>query len=210
VLSMAVVAGVHTAQVIRRQPQAEMQHFPAGAVAYLQAHPISGPLFNHYDWGGYLIWKLYPSTRVFIDGRADLYGNELHGEDLLHQFAATYQLKDDWRESLQHWNIHTVLVPANSALATGLRNVPGWTICYEDTLAVIFTLSRGIVGTESAPNARNLPKSLIPGKASSQAARECGTVVTVGMQEITPLLGFCRLLCVRITLPATMYVQNGT
>ncbi len=167
VVSMAVFAGMHTAQVIRRQPQAEVQHFPAGAVAYLQAHPINGPLFNHYDWGGYLIWKLYPSTRVFIDGRADLYGNELQGENLLHQFAATYQLKDDWRESLQQWNIHTVLVPANSALATGLRIAPGWMICYEDSQAVIFTLSRGIVATETAPNARNLPKELVHGKAGS-------------------------------------------
>ena len=167
VVSMAVFAGIHSAHVIQRQPQVEMQHFPAGAVAYLQAHPVNGPLFNHYDWGGYLIWKLYPSTRVFIDGRADLYADELHGEDLLHQFAATYQFKDDWRESLQRWNIAAVLVPANSALATGLRNAPGWIVCYEDTQAVILTWSRGIVGTGSAPNARNLPKSLFRGKASS-------------------------------------------
>jgi hypothetical protein len=134
VLAIAVFAAVQTAHVIRRQPQAEMQRFPARAVAFLQSHPPSGPIFNLYDWGGYLIWKLYPTTRVFIDGRADLYGGQL-----LDQFADTYQLKSAWQQTLRRWNIDTVLVPPGSALATGLRNSPGWTVAYEDSQAVILS-----------------------------------------------------------------------
>jgi hypothetical protein len=132
VLAIAVFAAVHTAHVIQRQPQAEMQSFPARAVAFLQTHPPPGPIFNHYDWGGYLIWKLYPTTRVFIDGRADLYGGEL-----LDQFADTYQFKGAWQQTLQQWRIDTVLVPPGSALATGLRSSPGWTVAYEDSQAVV-------------------------------------------------------------------------
>jgi hypothetical protein len=134
VLAMAAFASVHIAQVIRRQPQTETQHFPARAVAFLQANPPAGPIFNHYDWGGYLIWRLYPSTRVFIDGRADLYGQQL-----LDQFAAAYQFKGAWQQTLQQWNVETVLVPTGSALATGLRNSPGWTVAYEDSQALILT-----------------------------------------------------------------------
>jgi hypothetical protein len=132
VLAVAIFAGAHTVDVIQRQPQSEMQDFPARAVAFLQTRPRSGPIFNHYDWGGYLIWKLYPSTRVFIDGRADLYGAKL-----LNQFADTYQLKDDWQQTLREWRIGTVLIPADSALATGLRNSPGWTVAYEDSQAIV-------------------------------------------------------------------------
>jgi hypothetical protein len=132
--AMVVFAGVHAAQVIKRQPQAEMQSFPARAVAFLQTHPPSGPIFNHYDWGGYLVWKLYPATRVFIDGRADLYG-----ERLLNQFADTYQFKGAWQQTLQQWNIDTVLVPASSALGTGLRSSPGWRVAYEDSQAVVLS-----------------------------------------------------------------------
>jgi hypothetical protein len=134
VLAMAVFACIHTARVIERQPQAEMQRFPARAVAFLLTHSPSGPIFNHYDWGGYLIWKLYPDTRVFIDGRADLYG-----KPLLDQFANTYQFKGDWRHPLQEWRIETVLVPADSALATGLRSSPGWTVAHDDTQAVVLS-----------------------------------------------------------------------
>ncbi len=133
-VALALFAVAHIARVIHLQPQAEIQHFPAGAVSFLKAHPATGPLFNHYDWGGYLIWKLYPSTRVFIDGRADLYG-----EQLLHEFADTYQFKDDWEQTLLRWNIDRVLVPTDSALATGLRSAPGWTVSYQDAQAVILT-----------------------------------------------------------------------
>jgi hypothetical protein len=149
VLAMAIFAGVHIAQVIQRQPQAEMQSFPARAVAFLQAHPPSGPIFNHYDWGGYLIWRLYPTTRVFIDGRADLYGAKL-----LDRFADTYQFKGDWQQTLQHWDIGTVLVPADSALATGLRSSPGWTVAYEDSQALVLSAAPHAIPTATT---RKLP-----------------------------------------------------
>jgi hypothetical protein len=144
VLAMAVFAGVHTAQIIQRQPQVEMQLFPSRAVAFLRSHPADR-MFNHYDWGGYLIWKLYPSTRVFIDGRADLYGRQL-----LDQFANTYQFRGDWQQALQQWKITTVLVPADSALATGLQNSSGWAVTYEDSQAVILSATHRAIPTEAA------------------------------------------------------------
>jgi hypothetical protein len=134
VLAMAVFASVHIAQIIQRQPEAEAREFPTRAVAFLQQHPPSGPLFNHYDWGGYLIWKLHPPTPVFIDGRADLYA-----PDLLHDFADAYQLKGPWLQVLQRWRIETAIIPPDSALATGLQNAPGWIISYRDSQAMILT-----------------------------------------------------------------------
>jgi hypothetical protein len=133
-LAMTAFAGVHVAHVIQRQPQAETEHFPAHAVAFLQAHSPSGRIFNHYDWGGYLIWKLHPPIPVFIDGRADLYGQQLFD-----QFADSYQFKSDWKVPLQRWSIDTVLVPPRSPLATGLRSSAGWTVSYEDSQAIILT-----------------------------------------------------------------------
>jgi len=42
--------------------------YPVQAVAYLQTNACPGNLFNDYNYGGYLIWKL-PSEPVYIDGR---------------------------------------------------------------------------------------------------------------------------------------------
>ena len=133
-LLMATFVGFHLDRIIRRQPQSEADHFPTAGVDFLETHSVSGPIFNHYDWGGYLIWRLYPQTKVFIDGRADLYG-----EPRLQQFAETYQLKHDWKATLAQWGIATIIVPPDSALATGLRSAFGWTVSYEDSKAVIFS-----------------------------------------------------------------------
>ncbi len=132
--ALAGFVGFQIKNVVHRQPRVETQHFPAGAVAYLQTHPRSaaGPLFNLYDWGGYLIWKLNPQTLVFIDGRADLYG-----ESLMRQFADIYDLKRDWQDPLQTWRIRTVLVNPDSALAVALRHAPGWEVGYSDSQAIV-------------------------------------------------------------------------
>jgi hypothetical protein len=157
VLAVAVLAGVHVAQVIQRQPQAEMERFPARAVAFIKMYSPSGRIFNHYDWGGYLIWKLYPSAPVFIDGRADLYGQQL-----FEQFASTYQFKGAWQQPLQQWNIDTVLVPSRSPLATGLRSSPGWTVSYEDSQAVILTMLPPAVRTEPTGKPAAATKTVKP------------------------------------------------
>jgi hypothetical protein len=134
ILAMTTFAVVRVSQVIHHQPEAETLEFPARAVAFLQQHPPAGPIFNLYDWGGYLIWKLYPTTPVFIDGRADLYG-----PDLFHDFADAYQFKNHWQQILQRWKIQTVIVPPTSALAVGLQSSPGWAISYQDPQAIILT-----------------------------------------------------------------------
>ena len=144
-LAIVAFAGIHATRVIWRQPQVEIERFPANAVAFLQNHPPSGRIFNLYDWGGYLIWKLYPSMPVFIDGRADLYGQQLFD-----RFAETYQFKGDWQQPFRRWGIDTVIVPPDSALATGLRSSPGWSASYEDQQAVVLTALPNAIPGEPA------------------------------------------------------------
>jgi len=44
--------------------------YPSSAADFLLAHRIAAPMFNTYELGGYLIWRLWPQEKVFIDGRA--------------------------------------------------------------------------------------------------------------------------------------------
>jgi hypothetical protein len=43
---------------------------------FLRDHPQPGPLYNTYDWGDFISWYL-PEKPVAIDGRTDLYGDEI-------------------------------------------------------------------------------------------------------------------------------------
>ena len=44
--------------------------YPKGAADFILAHHIGQRMFNTYEYGGYLIWRLWPQERVFVDGRA--------------------------------------------------------------------------------------------------------------------------------------------
>ncbi len=55
------------------------QEFPVDAVNFLRRNPVAGPLYNGFDWGGFLIFY-FPQYPVAIDGRGDLYGDTLAGK----------------------------------------------------------------------------------------------------------------------------------
>jgi hypothetical protein len=105
--------------------------FPVAAVDWIEATGrADARIFNAYNYGGYLIWRGYP---VYVDGRADVYGDE----GLL-QFGQTYFVRDDWQEPLDREAIDLVIVEANSALAFTLAEAPGWERVYEDPFTHVF------------------------------------------------------------------------
>jgi hypothetical protein len=63
-------AGAEIARGSAFQLRAAEWRYPAGAADFLLAHNVSAPMFNTYGYGGYLMWRLWPRERVFIDGRA--------------------------------------------------------------------------------------------------------------------------------------------
>jgi hypothetical protein len=130
-----VFLGMRVRYVAHRQAESEAKEFPAAALSYIATHRTTAPVLNHYNWGGYFIWKLYPEYRVYIDGRADLYGDAFMDE-----MATTYYLKgDSWRRPFERWGIRTVLLPPDAPLVIALRALPDWETMYSDHQAVVLT-----------------------------------------------------------------------
>jgi hypothetical protein len=108
--------------------------YPAGAVEYIRTHQLDGNLFHAYDWGGYLIYQLYPEQRVFVDGRADPYGDEL-----MERYMEVALLRPGWRQVLDDYDVRLVLVEKDSVagsragrrprLARGLRRPRRAAVC---------------------------------------------------------------------------------
>ena len=69
-LALAVGLAFGIAQGGFFRPRVNPWKWPAGAADFLAAHGVTQPLFNTYEYGGYLMWRLWPRERVFIDGRA--------------------------------------------------------------------------------------------------------------------------------------------
>ncbi len=111
----------------------QARRFPAGAVAYLRTHHPIRPLLNSYDWGGYLIWQLYPRVRVYVDGRPDMYGDRF-----MDAFVRTWQAKPGWQTTLRRQGVRLVLVEPSSGLGHALATAPGWRLIYHDSLSVLY------------------------------------------------------------------------
>jgi hypothetical protein len=132
VILIAVFALVKWVSLARSQDAREAEQYPERAIAFLQASPQPQRIFVYYDWGGYAIWKLYPEYRVFVDGRADLYG-----DDLLRQFKTALQIRTGWRDVLDSWKVEAVLLPPSCALAQALLLDPNWHVAFSDSKAII-------------------------------------------------------------------------
>jgi hypothetical protein len=136
-LAVTAFTVLRVRHVVRGQTETEAKHFPMAAAAFLQQQHPPQPMMNHYNWGGYFIWKLYPQYRVFMDGRADVYG-----DTFMTDFGDCYYLTHDWKRPLQTWGIRTVVLPPDAPLMTALRSSPEWKQIYADSQAVILTKSQ--------------------------------------------------------------------
>ncbi len=133
--TLAVCMGVRVYTTVRDNPVAQETQYPSDAVAYLRQHGMAGRIFNTYHWGGYLIWQGY---RVFIDGRAELYGDEILGE-----YLKAHMVEADWEKPLQRYGVETVLIETDSRLAVVLRESGRWATVYRDELATVFVPATG-------------------------------------------------------------------
>jgi hypothetical protein len=116
-----------------RNTTAQRAAFPVAAVDFLEASETSGNTYNLYHWGGYLIWRLYPERKVFIDGRADVYGDAF-----IDEYLQVYQLRQDWQQPLEKYHVDVVLIDVDSPLSIMLNEEVEWYRAYSDETAVIY------------------------------------------------------------------------
>jgi hypothetical protein len=106
--------------------------FPVEAARVIAERGYSGPLFNNFNWGGYLIWSL-PNLPVSIDGRTNL-----HGDERIVRFGRTWAGQPGWQEDSDLSRAGLVLAPADSALASLLLYDARFERVYKDDLAWVF------------------------------------------------------------------------
>ena len=115
------------------QDHVEPGSVPSAAADYVAAHHRGARLFNDFDWGGFLIYRLWPAFSVSIDGRTQVYG-----EEILRAYGRTHYVRSGWRELLDACDPDVILWPAAGPFAMLVRELPGWRVAYEDEIAVVF------------------------------------------------------------------------
>ena len=104
--------------------------FPVEAVRWLEAHPQQGRMFNAFDWGGYILFHLWPEQKVFIESQTDVTG------EATRQYEAVITLQEGWQDIFNQYEITWVIIPPEWALTKELET-QGWKMLYQDQTAAI-------------------------------------------------------------------------
>jgi hypothetical protein len=98
---------------------------------------MTGKVLADDEWGDYLIYRLYPDFRAFVDGRSDFYG-----DDFERTYLDLFALKGEWEETLSKYRIDTILLRKAAPLAAALKVTGRWRPVYQDDVAVVFSRAR--------------------------------------------------------------------
>lgn len=122
---------------------------PMGAVAYIHEHHLQGPLYNNFDWGGFLIYAL-PEMPVIIDGRTNV-----HGQDEISRSLQTWNVMgNDWYDDPLLQKANLVIAQPGFSLTYVLRTDPHFKVVFDDGASVLYQ--------------RVLPATPMPSKPTSK------------------------------------------
>jgi hypothetical protein len=136
-LGTILLFALHYANTRVAVNQFDVETFPVAAADWLAVHPQQGNMFNEFNWGGYLLYRLWPGQRVFIDSQTDFYG-----EALVRDYEGILNAREDWDEQLKKYDANWVIVRVDSQLGQVLAQNSDWERSYQDELAVIFRRTR--------------------------------------------------------------------
>jgi hypothetical protein len=133
--------------------------FSFRAAEFLRKNPIKGNMFNFFDIGGFLDWKLYGQAMTFIDGRAIR-------QDVFQDHQVVTGAMPGWEEKLRSYGVTYVVLKSMDSSGTilpivpALANAPNWSLVFSDGLFLIFV--RNSPELRDYIRRHEIPKGILP------------------------------------------------
>jgi hypothetical protein len=151
---VAIMVFIHSS-VVRLYPRHSSVapfRLPVAAADYLERHPAPGRMFNASWYGGYLIWRLFPQDKVFIDGRFIIRTPEFFTE-----YLDVCDHPERFDALAKKYDISRVVIPfaiftRYRALLRWLYQRSGWQLAFLDGASVIFVKSDPVSGRIDCSN----------------------------------------------------------
>ena len=106
---------------------------PIQAAEFIESRGLKGNIYAPDEYGDYLIYRLYPKTKVFIDGRSDFYNTGPVWKD----YVKLLQLDPSWPQILKKYDIEWLLLQNNSPMIKAAMESEEWKGVYRDRHASI-------------------------------------------------------------------------
>jgi len=107
--------------------------FPVAAADFILRTKPEGNMYSSDQFGGYLIYRLYPQFKVFVDGRSDFYRQG----SVLDDYDKIATIKPQWSELLDKYDIGWMTLRRDEPIALIALASGRWQSVYEDSLAQI-------------------------------------------------------------------------
>ncbi|MBW2478192.1 MAG: hypothetical protein JRE63_12805, partial [Deltaproteobacteria bacterium] len=101
-------------------------------IAFFDKHRPEGRMFNEYALGGYMIFALEDPPKVFIDGRADMYG-----EQILLDYQQIRTSEKFRNQLLEYYKIDWIVSEKGSELISSLNTTGLWRTKFENNSYVV-------------------------------------------------------------------------
>jgi len=122
---LAVMVGLAALRLLLPIVRVDGPAAPVTALAHVPPALATEPVFNGYNYGGYLIFN---HIRPFIDGRADMYGDAFMRQYVLATLPERAALETAFRDYGIRWTI----LPSGSPVVELLDAMPHWCRLYAD------------------------------------------------------------------------------
>lgn len=141
--------------------QVSAAYNPTGAAAFVKQKNLSGACFSDYLTSSYLLWKLSPGFKTFIDLR-DL---DVFPASFFNTFAeaVTFPEKFQLLDSIYHFNYVVLYRPQFTNLHRYLSHSANYRLAYLDAVAAVYT--RDTIAP--AGEVYHLPETPTPGLVAS-------------------------------------------
>ena len=114
-------------------PHFDDKRFPVAAADFIATASLSGNPYTYDQWGGYLIYRLSPPVKVFVDGRSDFYRQS----SVLDDYGRISEIKPEWQSLLEKYGIGWMLLRREEPLAIAAPLTGRWVSVYSDSTALV-------------------------------------------------------------------------
>jgi len=125
---------------LRQQPRVEDDL--EAAYAHLRTLQPSGHVFARFEWGEYLSWTFAPSFQVFMDGRIELYP-----DDVWDDYSTVTRGSENWQKVLDDRQVDVLVLDAEYHARTGLfskvNSSPHWHRHFTSRNVAVYLRTRG-------------------------------------------------------------------
>jgi tetratricopeptide (TPR) repeat protein len=150
--------------------------FPERALAFINQQALPQHIFNYYNTGGFLIWRLGPRYQDYVDGRAIPFGPAIFEKQ--DRLMAISPDSAEWQREVDRYGINTVVLSlarydGAAGSLPGFCNSKAWALIYLDEVSAVLR--------RRSPDTRQLLE---------QRALDCSTAPLLRDASSNPAIAF--------------------